>query len=175
MLKAKTKAKWQGRRERANKWREGAYPFFWLLWLLLLPSIAAAAFAPNKSPGYALDSAWLYRLEVGGAFYMGLFVLVLIFWLGYTGRSVGDVQTPVAGGVGNIPPPNPGLDDAAEGLSGYRQKTDGRLEKLEQNIELLLPDEASAPDGKGAAAPAAAPEDEGTPALDDKPEPVEER
>ena len=138
-----TKGVFSGQRKRVEEWRAGAHPFFWLLCVLLVPAIAAAASAPSKAPGYALNSAWVYRLEVGGAFYLGLFVLTLILWLGYSGRSLGELQIPGGGGA-RLPPPDPDLDDAAEGLAGYKQKTDHRLEKLEENIELLLTDDGPA-------------------------------
>jgi hypothetical protein len=118
------------------EWWKAAHPFFWLLWALLVPTVAAVAAAPSRAPGYALESAWLYRLEVGGAFYVGLLLLSLIFWLGYSGRSVGKVQLPGGGGMA-LANPDPDLDDAAEGLAGYKQKTDRRLEKLENSLDEL--------------------------------------
>lgn len=130
----------KGAKERGNEWRKAAHPFFWLLWALLVPAVVAAIAAPAKAPGYALESAWLYRLEVGGAFYIGLLLLSLIFWLGYSGRSAGKVQLPGGGGM-NLGNPDPDLDDAAEGLAGYKQKTDRRLEKLENNFDELVSDD----------------------------------
>jgi hypothetical protein len=96
----------------------------------------AAVAAPSKAPGYALDSKWLYRLEVGGAFFIGLLVLLLILWLGYSGRSIGKIDLPGGGGVA-LPNPDPDLDEAAEGLAGYKQKTDKRLKKLEDSLDAL--------------------------------------
>lgn len=117
-------------------WRRHAHPFFWMVCLLLLLAGFAAFSVPSKAPGYALESSWLYRLEVGGAFFVGLLVVVLVLWLGYSGRSIGGLQLPGGGGV-NLPHPDPDLDDAAEGLAGYKQKTDARLERLEDSIKLL--------------------------------------
>jgi hypothetical protein len=122
--------------QRFTDWRVRAHPFFWVLLTLLIPAIAVAAVAPSKTPGYALDSGWLYRLEVAGACFLALFVLALLLWLAYSGRTVGNVQLPGGAGM-SIPPPDPDLDDAAEGLAGYKQKTDRRLEKIEENMELL--------------------------------------
>jgi hypothetical protein len=129
-------------KRRCSEWKNGAHAFFWLLWALLVPAVVAAVAAPARAPGFALNSAWLYRLEVGGAFFIGLLLLSLIFWLGYSGRSVGKVQLPGGGGM-DLGNPDPDLDDAAEGLAGYKQKTDRRLEKLENSFdELMSEDEA---------------------------------
>ena len=125
-------------------WASKAHPFFWLLGLLFVPAVVAAFATPGRAPGYALDSAWLYRLEVGGAFYLGSLLVALTLWLAYSGRTFGDFQLPGGAGM-SVPPPDPDLDDAAEGLAGYKQKTDERLRKLEENIELLTsPDEPDA-------------------------------
>jgi hypothetical protein len=123
-------------------WWRTAHPFYWLLWALLVPAVLAAVTAPEKHPGYAPESSWLYRLEVGGALYIGLMVIALILWLGYSGRSVGKIQLPGGGGM-DFRNPDPDLDDAAEGLAGYKQKTDQRLEKLENTlVELASDDDA---------------------------------
>lgn len=126
--------------ELSRKWWKTAHPFFWLLWALLVPAVAVAVTAPERQPGYALESSWLYRLEVGGTIYVGLMVVALILWLGYSGRSVGKIQLPGGGGVG-LANPDPDLDDAAQGLAGYKQKTDERLEKLENILDELASDE----------------------------------
>jgi hypothetical protein len=42
---------------RFREWRKSAHPFFWLLWLLVVPAIAAAVAAPDRAPGYALESS----------------------------------------------------------------------------------------------------------------------
>ena len=123
-------------KERPKKWHKKPHPFFWLLWVLALPSVVVAIAAPDNTPGYALESSWLYRLEVGGAFFLGLLVVLLIFWLGYSGRSIGKVQLPGGAGM-DLPNPDPDLDDAAEGLAGYKQKTDRRLAKIENTLDVL--------------------------------------
>jgi hypothetical protein len=125
--------------ERAREWTRRAHPFFWLLGLLLVPAAVAASLAPSRAPGYALGSTWLYRLEVGGAFFLGLLVLALILWLGYSGRSIGTIQLPGGGGM-DLPNPDPDLDDAAEGLAGYKQKTDERLQELEDAVVEIVSD-----------------------------------
>jgi hypothetical protein len=145
-----TKEEKAQRKQRRREWRKAAHPFFWLLWLLLLPAIAAAAFAPNEAPGYALHSAWLYRLEVGGAFYFGLFILALLLWLGYTGRSVRNLQLPGGAGAG-VPQPNADFDEAATGLQAYAAQTNMRLKKIEDTIRVLATDDDKLPDDDVAA------------------------
>ena len=117
-----------------------AHPFFWVLWFLLAAAVAAAIAAPSHAPGFALDSVWVYRLEVGGAFFVGVLVVALVLWLGYSGRSIGKLQLPGGGGM-ELGNPDPDLDDAAAGLAGYKQKTDRRLEKLENSLAELASDE----------------------------------
>jgi hypothetical protein len=79
-------------------------------------------------------------------------VFVLFLWLGYSGRSVGNLQLPGGGGM-SLPPPDPDLDEAAEGLAGYKQKTDRRLAKLEENIELLMSTDEPGAEGEPHNAP----------------------
>ena len=86
-----------------------AHPFFWLLCVLSVPSAAATVVVAERAPAYALGSGWLYRLEVGGAFFIGVLVLALIFWLGYSGRSIGKIELPGGGGV-DLAHPNLDLD-----------------------------------------------------------------
>jgi hypothetical protein len=94
--------------------------------------------AESNTPGYALNSVWVYRLEVGGAFFVGVYALFLVFWLAYHGRSVQKAQLP--GGLG-VDVGDPNLDQAAEGLTAYKEKTDERLARLEASVELLASDE----------------------------------
>jgi hypothetical protein len=128
---------------RFREWRTGAHPFFWVVALMLVASVAAAAAAPSRSPAYALQSAWLYRIEVGGASFLALTVAALVLWLSYSGRSLGHVQVP---GVGvELRNPDPDLDDAADELAGYRQWIERRLEKLERTVERITVESESDP------------------------------
>lgn len=137
------------RRQHVKRWVTKAHPFFWALWVSLLPAIAAAYYAPTVAPGYALGSAWLYRLEVGGAFFVGVFVFVLLFWLGYSGRTIRDLQLPGGGGL-TVPQPNEPLDDTAEGFAGYKMKTNQRLDEIEGTIRELVNSDDETPDDEPA-------------------------
>jgi hypothetical protein len=115
-------------------WAKRAHPFFWGACLMLAPAVAAAAVAGTRAPGYALHSQWVRRLEVGLAVFAGLYVLVLVLWLAYQGRSVERAELPGGAGIGL---PDPDLDAAAAGFEDFRAATDARIATLEDTIDLL--------------------------------------
>jgi hypothetical protein len=115
-------------------WQRNAHPFFWVALAVLVPAAIAAAVAGTRAPGYALHSQWVRRVEVALAVFVGLYVLVLMLWLAYQGRSVQRAQLP--GGAG-MDLPDPDLTAAAAGFEEYRRKTDARIGVLEDTIDLL--------------------------------------
>lgn len=120
--------------------RAAVHPFFWALLVLAVLSGIGAALAPSaKVPSYALRSVWLYRLEVGGAIFLGLYMVALLIGLAWDGKGIRQVQLP--GGVGITVDQN--LEGAADGLATYKTKTDERIAKLESSIDLLTQTEAN--------------------------------
>src|SRR4051794_16121646 len=117
---------------RERSWKP--HPFFWPIVALLVPAFATAAVAGTRAPAYALHSQWVRRLEIALAVFAGLYILVLMLWLAYQGRSVARAQLP--GGAG-FDVPDPDLTAAASGFEEYRDKTDARIGALEDAIEVL--------------------------------------
>jgi hypothetical protein len=116
-----------------GRWGADGRPFLWGVVAGALPAVAAAATAHGRAPGYALNSRWLYRLEVGLAFLLGLYALVLILWLAYQGRSLGTIQLP---GGPAVELPDPDLD-AATGFADFERSTRQRLDTTDESIRLL--------------------------------------
>jgi hypothetical protein len=112
----------------------GPHPFFWLVVVSLIPSAVAACAADRRAPGYAVNSLWVYRLEVALAFFVGVYVLIVVLWLASQGRSVRQAQLPGGGGV-DLPDPN--LDRAAEGFDEFQRETQARLETHEDSLDEL--------------------------------------
>jgi hypothetical protein len=114
-------------------WASNAHPFFWLLVAGLIPAVACAAAVQSRTPGYALNSEFVYRAEVGTATYVLFYALVLLLWLGYQGRSV-NIQLPGGGGVSS---PDPGLNDAADAFEEFQKSTKARLDAHDDALEDL--------------------------------------
>jgi hypothetical protein len=116
------------------RWFADAHPFLWLPLVASVPAFGAAYFADATAPSYALNSAWVYRLEVWLAFFLGLYVAVLAIWLAQQGRSVRGIQLP--GGPG-IDLPDPDLDTAASGFQEFERSTRARQDRADESIRIL--------------------------------------
>lgn len=112
----------------ASRWARGAHRLFWWLLVPVLPAVGAALSAGGGAPRYALESAWVYRLEVWLAFYFGLFVVGLLLHLGYHGRTFRRLELP-GGAALELDPA--GLDEAADGFAAFRRELDAALEAHE--------------------------------------------
>jgi hypothetical protein len=114
-------------------WVARAHPFFWLLVASLIPAVVSAALVRSLRPGYALNAAFIYRLEIGFATYVCFYALALLLWLGYQGRSV-NIQLPGGAGVST---PDPGLSDAADAFEEFQTSTTARLDAHDDALEDL--------------------------------------
>jgi len=101
----------------------GAHPVFVVLLLLLAPAVVAAVSAKANTPGYALNSLWVYRVQVGLGFFLVEYVLLIAFWLAYQGRSVGKIELPGGAAVDLNDP----AQEAADGFEEFRQTTEAQL------------------------------------------------
>ena len=117
-----------------NKWARGAHPFFWLVAAAAVPALVTGLRVYARSPGYALNSVVVYRLEVGLGCLLGLYGLVLLLWLAYQGRAI-----KVKVGPGEIQGPDPaaGLDEAATGFEEFKEDTAARLDAHDEALESL--------------------------------------
>jgi hypothetical protein len=100
----------------------------------LLPAAIAAASAEGREPGYALNSLWVYRLQVGVAFFVGVYLVVITLWLAYQGRSFGKIGVP---GGPELDVPDPNLEQAAEGFDEFVEDATTRLGHHDDSLEDL--------------------------------------
>jgi hypothetical protein len=114
-------------------WVARAHPFFWLLIASLVPAVASALAVRSLRPGYALNSEFVYRVEVGLATYVCFYALVLLLWLGYQGRSV-NIHLPGGAGVSS---PDPGLNAAADAFEEFQKSATARLDAHDDALEDL--------------------------------------
>ncbi len=117
-----------------KRWVTSASRFFWPVLLAVVPAAAAALAAEHREPGYALNSAWVYRLQVALAFFVGTYLLIVTLWLAYQGRSFGKVGVP---GGPELDVPDPDLEQAAEGFGEFVDDAKERLDRHDDSLEDL--------------------------------------
>ena len=100
----------------------------------MLPAGVAAISADAREPGYALDSLWVYRLQVGLAFFVGTYLLVIALWLAYQGRSFGRISIP---GGPEMDLPDPNLEAAADGFDEFEDDVRQRLDRHDDSLDDL--------------------------------------
>jgi hypothetical protein len=110
-----------------------AHRFFLVLFLMLIPAALAAVSTKAHEPGYALDSVWIYRFEVGLAFFLFEYVLLLALWLAYQGRSIGKIELPGGGGIDMKNP----AKQTADGFKEFRDTTKDQLANDSESIAWL--------------------------------------
>jgi hypothetical protein len=134
----------------ARGFREGAHPFFWFATTAFVPAAVVAITVESRGPGYALNSVAIYRLEVGFACLLSIYMLVILLWLAYRGESFGNVQLP--GGMGaELKNPDPDVTEAADDFLEFKKKTEQTLAKHEESIALLneIEEELPQPNERG--------------------------
>ena len=135
-----------GERASLERWVAQAHPLFWVLLAPVLPALAAACSVDGGSPTYALESEWVYRLEVALAFYFGLLLVCLTLRLAYFGHTFRRVELP--GGPAIEMPDLAGLAAAARGFSQFRHDTEEALAHHEEAIGVLDHRLAALEDGR---------------------------
>lgn len=75
------------------------HPLFWLSLGLLVPASLAAGAADGVAPSVALRSEWVWRLEIGIVVFLLGYVLGILLWLAYFGRTVPHVELPSGTGL----------------------------------------------------------------------------
>ena len=73
-------------------------------------------------------------MEVGLAFFVGVYFLSVLLWLAYQGKAFREIQFP--GGKLQMADPK-GLDAAAEGFKQYQEDAMTRLDEHDESLEIL--------------------------------------
>jgi len=117
----------------------GPDPFFWAYLAAVAVAIVAAIATPVKRPGYALNSAGVYRAEIGLIFLFLAYLIILGGFLAYQGRSIGTVKL---ADVLQTDLPDPTvqdtLEDAKDAVDEFDETAIQRQDALEEGLEDLL-------------------------------------
>lgn len=110
----------------------GANPFFGVVCVATIALVAGVVLAPNSAPGYALNAKGVYRLEIGLACFLVVYLVGLALQLAHQGRSLGKLQV---GGVSAGPLPDPNLTAARDGFDEFERVVKERLDKHDDSLE----------------------------------------
>jgi hypothetical protein len=104
--------------------------------VLLVPAVLAGWAVDGDAPGVALQSEWVWRAEVGlGVFLLG-YVLVILLWLAYFGKTVPRVELP--SGIGVDVPGGGDLAQAAEETGSITAEMRENQQRQNEVNRLLL-------------------------------------
>jgi hypothetical protein len=119
-----------------NEGQTGPDPFFFVALLALLPTIAAAIYAPNKAPSYALEATGVYRLQVGLIFYGASYILGLVLVLAWQGRSLGqlNIASVVETDLPDPSQPDENLAVAKEAFEEFEEQVNSRLDSHDDSL-----------------------------------------
>jgi hypothetical protein len=116
------------RRKAIGAWWRRSHHFFRFLCASLVLAAAAMVAADGRPPGPALGSGLLWRLEVGLAVVLAVYVFVMVMWLAYQGRWA---KIPVPGADGGVESGGT-IDDqietAASGMEEFKEHAKARLD-----------------------------------------------
>lgn len=119
---------------------------FYPVCLAAAGGLVCAVSADSKTPGFALDSLWLYRAEVGLAFMGAIYIAGLTLWLAWHGGGFFELGafglTLKASDAENIEALGTESSDAVEKVSEVRRETVGALKELDERV-LRLEDRAA--------------------------------
>jgi hypothetical protein len=116
-----------------SKWPD---PFFWPVLMGFVPAAFAVADADERTPSYALDSGWLYDLEVGLGVFVVCYILALIICLAWQGRSFGRFELPGGGGAAPADPAAK-IDQATEEVDDFQAETRRRFKMADESFGSL--------------------------------------
>jgi hypothetical protein len=75
------------------------HALFWICLALVVPAVWAAQAADGDAPGVALHSDWVWRVEIGLLVFALGYVLAIVLWLAYFGKTVPRVELPSGSGI----------------------------------------------------------------------------
>jgi hypothetical protein len=128
-------------------WRQ-SHQFFKVLCASLVPAIAAMYAADGPPPGAALGSGLLWRLELGLAVVLVVYVFIMLMWLAYHGRWARIPLPGADGGVEAGPTIDAQIDTAASGLEEFKTQARARLDDHDVALQQIR-DRLTALDGDG--------------------------
>jgi hypothetical protein len=112
------------------------HALFWILVALLAPAVWAARAADGDAPGVALRSDWVWRVEIGMLVFALGYVLAIVLWLAYFGKTVPRVELP--SGTGIQVPGGGDLERAAEETNSITTEIRENQQRQNEINRLLL-------------------------------------
>jgi hypothetical protein len=112
------------------------HPLFWISLALLVPAGLAAQAADGGAPGVALQSDWVWHIEIGLLVFALGYVLAIVLWLAYFGKTVTRLELP--SGTGVEVPGGGDLKRAAEETDSITTEVRENQERQNEINRLLL-------------------------------------
>jgi hypothetical protein len=112
------------------------HALFWFSLALLMPAAIAGQAADGDVPGVALHSDWVWRIEIGLLVFALGYVLAIVLWLAYFGKTVPRVELP--SGTGVQVPGGGDLKRAAEETDSITTEVRENQERQNEINRLLL-------------------------------------
>ena len=129
-------------------WWRRSHHFFRFLCASIVLAAAAMYAADGPPPAAALGSGLLWRLELGLAVVLAVYVFVMVMWLAYHGRWA---KIPVPGADGGVES-GAAIDDqietAATGMAEFQEHAKARLDDHDVALQEIR-DRLTALDGHG--------------------------
>jgi hypothetical protein len=129
-------------------WWLQSHQFFKFLCASLVLAIVAMVAADGRPPGAALGSGLLWRLELGLAVVLVVYVFIMLMWLAYHGRWAKIPLPGADGGVEAGPTIDAQIDTAASGLEEFKGQARARLDDHDVALQQIR-DRLTALDGGG--------------------------
>jgi hypothetical protein len=130
-------------------WWLHSHQFFKFLCASLVLAIAAMYAADGRPPGAALGSGLLWRMELGLAVMLVVYVFIMLMWLAYHGRWAKIPLPGADGGVEAGPTIDAQIDTAARGLEEFKAQARARLDDHDVALQQVR-DRLTALDGESA-------------------------
>ena len=112
------------------------HALFWICLALVVPAVWAAQAADGDAPGVALHSDWVWRMEIGLLVFALGYVLAIVLWLAYFGKTVPRVELP--SGTGVQVPGGGDLERAAEETDSITAQVRENQQRQNEINRLLL-------------------------------------
>jgi hypothetical protein len=112
------------------------HALFWISLALLVPAGLAVQAADGDAPDVALQSQWVWGMEIGLLVFVLEYVLAIVLWLAYFGKTLARVELP--SGTGVEVPDGGDLRRAAEETDSITTEIRENQERQNEINRLLL-------------------------------------